>query len=1105
MAVRTIPFDAGQQQGIDRALLSGKFSLVRNGVLSRDGQLRPRPAYTAIPDTAYGDSSTTVAIYDLFSYNDRLVAFGDVLDRGYPTDVFEYVDGAQAWRGTVVNPTFPRLPRATRVRDLAQPPDQDRGALNMSCAAFGDFACMVWNTNSGTQAGYIQVIRSSTGQVLLSEPVDGKKLRVVELPLTNRFVVIGINDANTSISAWFFRPASDETLQTLDLTLTTGVGLQEVNIAPIEGISTQFIVVSVNTGGTVAVDRFDIAGVPSGISYTDIAAGIQASGRSVLALATFTGNRIIIAAQPSLHSSLWTYDLAVGGAASGPFQVTASDTLEHAICFGETPPEVFVATHVTDATQTLTRYRSFDGTAGTFGTVHDLHGVRLASGMVFSDGDLMFAVRQSEEDDTQSNQLVMVDPDDSAAVTIMVAKDFEISAAQLSSTQACPDLRISTNGKVYWGNFALASDGQLSPRITELEVSSAARRQVCQAGALMFIGGGMPLVYDGVMLAENCFINRPVIVSVTGDAGGGDLLLGATYFYKLIWEALDCDDNIVRSAVSAFFEWESDQTAADVVCETPLTMRANESSSPTGSSVRLKLYRTVAVSEEFPAVITGSEVADPPASSLDGLFLKIRIEDSGGGTTFTVVFDSGDTTITAILATINALTTGRVTASSFAGRVRLTSDESGEGVFLNLPSGSAKSVLGLGNDTEQGTTTSTTGDVFHLCATSFVAPGTEGAEQVTITDEMSDEELREQQILYTQAENPLDHHPSGPADLCASGGENVVVAGQPKRDRWTASKPFATAQGIQFANPGREKFGRRVRGEIEAIVQRDEEVVLLTRREIWSIAGSGPTRDGKSDFQRQRLVYGEGGLRRDGWRSVVTTKEGTFFQLDDDKIYTHGAGGEPKWIGHPVVDTLALYPVIVAACHVRQLQTIAFACQSEDGLSGVLLRYDLRREQWFEDDIGPISALAEHEGRLAMAIDGEVFLQDEAFGSGTMPVLLARLGSFTDFGSLGAGAITCFTVLGQYRGPCTIELQISYDDTQTWVTCGIYTLDGSNYVTGQPIELEYTPAIQECSRFALQAIVTGTEEDSGGAWLIALDIHSDKDRGPARKGQAFTR
>ena len=134
--------------------------------------------------------------------------------------------------------------------------------------------------------------------------------------------------------------------------------------------------------------------------------------------------------------------------------------------------------------------------------------------------------------------------------------------------------------------------------------------------------------------------------------------------------------------------------------------------------------------------------------------------------------------------------------------------------------------------------------------------------------------------------------------------------------------------------------------------------------------------------------------------------------------------------------------------------TVTFALQDANGTGGVILRYDVRRQQWFEDDVGPVSAMAEYQGRLAVCIAGVVYLQEENYGVGDTPTLLARLGSFTNFGSLGWGALTAFTLLGRYKGPCTVEFQVSYDDTRSWTTCGTYTLTNSDYDIDAPVELE---------------------------------------------------
>lgn len=1115
MAVRTIPFDAGQDQGIEKALLSGRFSLVRNGVLSREGQLRPRPAYTALASTSYGTG--TFVAYDLVSYNDRLVALGDVLGVGYATDVFELVEGGAAqWRPTVPSPVVPRLPRATLVRDLPQPPDQREGVLSFGVAAAGGFTALVWNNDdTGNVRGFVMVQKASTGQAVLVESkgssgtVASEQLHVLELD--DRFVVVGLNSAGTRMTAFSYRPLVDESLVDLG-TLTNDATYNILAATRAEG-STQFVTVTAATAsGVLRTRRWSNAGVnqvPSGGQYANITDALGTIDRLEVH-ASSTDNRITIGAQTDGTLNLYTFNLTTGAAVGvGPFQPFAAfEVAEFAFCTISANLIYIIAT-VTGEDEPQVHIRTYNTLTNAFGASKVLTNVRLASTPIVDGSEVVFAVRCGIDADSQSNTLIAVRPTTLRATTPLINKDFEISTSESAHT---PNLvKDASTGLWYWANAALAADLQASPRVTEFAMGSPERRQMCQVGALLYIGGGVPCVYDGVHLHECGFLNRPLVVTAEDSIASGGLTIGATYIYKCIWEVLDSDDNVIRSAISANVEYVATATSASVDCTTPLSLRVNAGSSEAGSVVRIKLYRTVAVVEETAPTIVATQPADPPTSPVTGQSIGIYNYDGTSGTFFYITFSGAATTALAIAAEINAVTGVSLTADGATGRIILTSSFEGSDTFMFVYPDPAAVTLGLApsltvQGEDLGTSDFTTGDVFHLTGTVYTGlGGDEVGEFRRVLDQTSDEDLRGEQIIYTQAENPLDHHAPGPADLCASGGENIVIAGQPKRDRWTSSKPFATAQGIQFANPGRDKFSRRIRGDIECIIQRDEETVLFTRREVWSTGGSGPGRDGKGEQQRQRLIYGEGGMRPLGWRSALNIKDGTFFQLDSDKLYALQPGGSPEWIGHPVLETLALYPVVVAVCHVRQHQTVAFACQSEDGTDGVILRYDLRRKQWFEDDVGPVSAMAEYDGRLAIVVAGQVLLQDVAFGEGTTPVLTASLGSFTNFGSLGWGAIVMVTVLGQYRGPCTIELQISYDDTVTWVTCGTYTLTDALYTTGQPIELEYTPAIQECSRFALQAIATATEEDSGAAWLIALDIHDDKDQGPARKGQSFTR
>jgi hypothetical protein len=1113
MTVRTILFDQGQNQGIDRSLLDGRFSLVRNGVLSRDGQLRPRPGYTALPDTLYG--SGTFVAYDLFAYGERLVAFGDSMGMGYPTDLFEYVTGgAAAWRGTTPNPTHIRLPRATGVRDLAQPPDQQDGVVNFGCAAVGGFTCLVWNNaDAGGGPGFVHVVNAETGQTLelqqLSIAVSQPTLKLRALALDDRFVIVGTNYDGDDLGAWHFRPAQDESLQLLNATLTTDASTYLI-VATCRVVgSAEFVTATLSTGGDIVVRRFNGAGVlqvPSGGQYPTI----TPSGGQVERLsleADGAANRITLAYDRSGVLRLHSFNLTTGAqVGAGPFVAFPGSSVQEHGLVRSSPTEVYVVAHSTSPTEPSVLYGTYNTTTNALGTVATLPNLRLASTPIFNEGDLVFAVRHGGNQDSQSNALVTVRPSIPKSVTTVVAKDFEVSTSQ---SDALPDLcRDDSTGLIYWANAALSADLQASPRVTELSLNSAERRQVCQAGSLVLIAGGCPAVYDGTQLFECGYLSRPRIVSVTPSNGAGALIPGATYLYKEIWEALDSDDNVWRSALSETFEvtMGAAHDTNTIICETPPSMRVNAGAGPTGSVVRAKLYRTVAVADETVAVITGTIPADPPGASLNGHLMAIFINDSGGATLLNVVFGPADVTLAQVIITINAVTTGRVIASNANGALRLTSVEEGSSVALNSGFGvAAESVFGLSTETAFGTTEFTTGEIFHLAATKYTGTGTDVGKYVSVVDVMSDDDLREQQILYTQAENPLDHFAPTPADLCSSGGSQVSIAGQPRRDRWTVSKPFAQALGVQFANPGREAFSQRVRGDIEAIIQRDTSIVLFTSREIWEASGQGPDRAGRGTFERPRLVYGEGGLRRGGWRSIISVTDGTFFQLDDDKLYALRPGGVPEWIGHPVLETLAAYPAITASCHVKKHQTLVFACQSEDGTDGVLLRYDLRRKQWFEDDVGAVDAIAEYDGRLVLVQNGAVFLQDEN-ASGALPTLTVRIGSFLNFGTVGWGGINSISALGTFQGDCTLDLQISYDDGRTWTSCGVKLLSSAvGYAAGSPIEEQWHPAIMECSRFQLQVIVSSSTEDSGGAWIHSLDIDVEKDPGPARKGQAYTR
>lgn len=97
----------------------------------------------------------------------------------------------------------------------------------------------------------------------------------------------------------------------------------------------------------------------------------------------------------------------------------------------------------------------------------------------------------------------------------------------------------------------------------------------------------------------------------------------------------------------------------------------------------------------IPARLVGTTTVDPPRAPLAGEQLIIYVDDSISGAVLTVTFTASATNAAAIVSEINAVTAGRVIASSTAGHIALTTVEAGAGVFLSVYDTAASSILGL--------------------------------------------------------------------------------------------------------------------------------------------------------------------------------------------------------------------------------------------------------------------------------------------------------------------------------------------------------------------------------------------------------------------------
>lgn len=1101
MPLQVFPLTGGMNQAVDvRLLPDGVLANAVNCELERIGRIVGRAKYTAQAVTSYDSGNLTA--YDLFSVDDRLFAIGDRLGFGFPTDIFERVEnGAAAWAPTYRGGTA-RLPPATRVRDIGRPPDVKGGTDNFSCASVGDFVCLAFNGNADF---FVHVFKAPGDQTVVFSDASPNRIDAKVLGLSDRFLILGLNDAGNALGVSRFIPASDESVTSVSNVLYTGLGDIEVYAAAKVAGSDQIVVVA-NCNGTVIIRRFDSAGVlqvPSGGAY----ANISADPTHLAIEASSSANQVVVAMVVAGEPRAFTYDLAAGGAALfGPVVVMGSVTASDISLARDDATAVGVFFNVADSDPEdgvqARQYNSAAGSATDLWKVPDAvltsHVQRFTDGYVFA-----FRYGTTSSPTNATNMLVYVpDSNTSTSLLLCIAKDFEAAAAP--GVQLPDLLQDATSGKWYWCNATMNPDSEAVPVVTEFEMGSTDRRQTCRFGGLTYIGGGMPLVFDTRFPSESGFTERPRIISLTGGAGG-DLLPNGSYDYRYHEEQVDALGYYHLSPPSEIetITLESDEDEVTAVASSSHGLRGNRAVSGVGVGIRGVLSRTLATVVTTPAVLEGANVVTPPSDDLDGLLLDIVYEDEGGATFYTVTFTAAAVDADSIASEINAETSSDITATNDGEFITLTSVAEGEDVRIAISvTSTALDVLGFeAHASAQGTTTRSKGENFQRAASGYGdAPG----EFITIVDTRKDEsdpivdtDLIRQQVLYSQGIASGAHHAPPPSDCLWAGKERVGFYRQYLRNRWTVSKLIVPSEPAECAAFGFNQFSGQISGDIEAGAFVGGAQVLWSRKQIWLVTGDGPKRNGVGEFTQADCITRSIGLIADGWQSMVQDDDGVWFQGNDGELYRISNGGQLEWLGKPVREYLQTYPVVIGAVYRQAKREVAFAVRTANGSGGGILRRNALvpdQPAWFFDDVGAVDSLAEYQGRLAYVQSGTVYVQDAAPGSGAFPTFYLDSGLFQGFQGLGYGELQEQGVLATFRGRCTLALKMGTDGTTFPDTIASWALTASEYSVGQRVQLliDTPTAYRNLDAFAMRAEVSDATGSTEGVWLHAFAVKTEK-------------
>lgn len=548
--VKEFPFLEGQHQEVDAKILpDGYLSACKNVRLRKDGRFGVRADFDAVANTT--QNAAALVPYDLIGFDETLLAIGD--GNGFsgdtaPWDIAALISTTPAtWRLTSQAGAFTRIGRVSRMREIPALPSTAvtasvTGVSRIDCAAANGFVCIAMQVSS-TRV-FFHVFKADTGATVLEHHPSGIRPRVVVV--SGVFFLLYLDTTPNALHLAKFNPAVDTAATTLsDLSSGTTIVCYDAvtNLA-----GTGFWLGLNLSGPTTSITPVNSSGV-AGSPITGPAVAYQH-----LAVRETTTRVHLLSVIAAGATQLRSY--TTGGALStGPTTITATTNdrqpgLTNATFSGTEGVEIALE-------RTVATYVGFAGwlkiNALTHATISSassmipnahLGGKPAVSGAInyhhffpYVKADGSFLSHGLASGDSDSNILTYLYKDRFAAVA--------------SDPDTTPAVALdASTGKWYWPNLFLGADGNASPRVTEFEFGSSARRQTATIAGLLYLAGGIVQIFDGKTLMEAGFFEKPTILVATPSNGAGSLPSSTTLLVAVVFEWIDRKGNLRQSDIS---------------------------------------------------------------------------------------------------------------------------------------------------------------------------------------------------------------------------------------------------------------------------------------------------------------------------------------------------------------------------------------------------------------------------------------------------------------------------------------------------------------------------------------------------------------------------
>lgn len=193
-------------------------------------------------------------------------------------------------------------------------------------------------------------------------------------------------------------------------------------------------------------------------------------------------------------------------------------------------------------------------------------------------------------------------------------------------------------------------------------------------------------------------------------------------------------------------------------------------------------------------------------------------------------------------------------------------------------------------------------------------------------------------------------------------------------------------------------------------------------------------------------------------RSIVSCPVGVLYQSNRGIEVLPRGGQANEWLGDMVRDTLETYPVITDALHVPSESEVLFSCVSAEttAAAGVVLVYNYYHGVWMTRNYqdSPISCMAMLGDDVVFGIYDSatgltLWQEDSGFddADGSFVQQIWQTSNLT-LGSQGVRvaeparmhSLLAVALEGEVFGNCTVNVQESRDDAQTWSTASAFAV-----------------------------------------------------------------